>query len=155
MRYTAAAFSHGGVGEHSIAERGIGQLPHHRGLDHRQCPGARHCLQGQFRHAVWAARRHRFVFIEADSRYFRMVSLDKAEVVLRDVRELRAACALAQSPDAGRRRFEAFVHQNVSTRVQGHAGFVQPDVPRIGNSASCDKDIAARADRTPFRRRGI
>ena len=96
-------------------------------------------------------RRHRFVFVESDSRNFRIrekteryqaiarvsratvkVSLDNAEVVLRDVRELRAARALAQSPDAGRRRFEAFVHLNVSTRVQGHAGFVEANVPRLG-----------------------
>jgi hypothetical protein len=80
----------------------------------RQCTGAKHCLHGQLRHAVGAARRHRFVFIESDSRYFRIrkkterdqavarvsratvkVSLDNAEVVLRYVRELRAACAFA------------------------------------------------------------
>ena len=99
--------------------------------------------------------------LSPDSRYFRIgekteryqaiarvsratvkVGLYNAEVVLRDMRELRAACALAQSPDAGRRSFEAFVHLNVSTGVQGYAGFVQPDVRRVRNSASGHKDIA-------------
>src|ERR1700730_11003796 len=92
-------------------------------------------------------KTERYQAIARISRATVKVSLDNAEVVLRDVRELRAACALAQSPDAGRGRFEAFVHLDVSTRVQGHAGLVQPDVLRIGNSANGDKDIA------PFQKR--
>src|SRR4029077_13575047 len=101
-----------------------------------------------------------------DSRYFRIgekteryqavvrasratveVGVNDTEVVFRDMRELRAACTLAQSPDARRRGFEAFIHLNVSTGVQGYAGFVQPDVLRIGNPARGDKDIA------PFQKR--
>jgi hypothetical protein len=35
------------------------------------------------------------------------------------MRELRAACALAQSPDAGRCGFETFVHQLWSTLENG------------------------------------
>ena len=71
------------------------------------------------------------------------VGLDNTEVILRDVREMRAACAFAQSPDTGRCGFEPFVYLNVSTGVQDNTGFVQPNVLRVGNSASGDKDIAA------------
>ena len=63
------------------------------------------------------------------------------------MRELRAASALAQSPDARSGRFKAFVHLNVSTRVQGYTGFIETDVLRVGNSANGDEDIA------PFQRR--
>src|SRR5260370_10637872 len=98
-------------------------------------------------------KKERYQAIARVSRATVKVSLDNAEVVLGDVCELRAACALAQSPDAGRRRFEPFVHLNVSTLVQGHAGFVQPDVLRIGNSANGDKDIATFQGRRSCRGR--
>src|SRR5262249_22612221 len=63
------------------------------------------------------------------------------------MRELRAACALAQSPDARRRRFQPFVHLNVSMGVQRYVGLVEAYVLRVGNSAGGDKDVA------PFQKR--
>jgi len=80
------------------------------------------------------------------------VGLDNTEVILRDVREMRAACAFAQSPDAGRCGFEPFVYLNVSTRVESYAGFVQPYVLRIGSSASGHKNIAPFKKRSSRRR---
>src|SRR3984893_8982239 len=53
------AFSHGGVRKHSIAQRGIRQLPHHRGLDHRQDLGRvwRYCREADDFIAVVADER--------------------------------------------------------------------------------------------------
>jgi hypothetical protein len=67
--------------------------------------------------------------------------------------KLRAACALAQGPDAGRRRFESLVDLNVSAAVQDHTCFFQPDVLRVGDSADGDKDIGSFQKRRS--RRGI
>ena len=54
--------------------------------------------------------------------------MDNAKVVLRDMRELRTAGALAQSPGAGRCRFQTFVHLDVSTGIQGYARLLETDI---------------------------
>jgi hypothetical protein len=43
------------------------------------------------------------------------IGVDDAEVILGDMRELGAAGTLAQGPDARRRRFQTFIHLNIST----------------------------------------
>src|SRR5262249_48848066 len=65
-----------------------------------------------------------------------------SKIVLRNVRELRAACAFTQSPDLRSGGFEPLVHLDVSTGIEGYAGLFQTDVPCIGNSASSHEDVA-------------
>ena len=64
------------------------------------------------------------------------------KIVLRHVRELRAAGAFPDRPDLGRGCFEALIHSDVAATVHLHTGLVEADAGGIGNTPCRDQNIA-------------
>jgi hypothetical protein len=65
------------------------------------------------------------------------------KIVDRDVSKLRAAGALADRPDIGRRRLQPVIDTDIAVCVQLDAGFLKPDAGGIGNAPCRGQDVAA------------
>src|SRR5262249_58508612 len=76
----------------------------------------------------------------------RHVVPDDAEVVERDVSEVRAAGAFADGPDIRCGRPQPFVHADVAEVVDVNADLFEPDAGSVWDAPDGDQDVA-RLDR--------
>ena len=68
---------------------------------------------------------------------------DDAEVVKGDVGELRAACALTDSPRLGRGGLEAFIYTYVAAVTQFNPVLFKPDAPRVRCATGGNEEVGA------------
>src|SRR6516164_7253316 len=64
------------------------------------------------------------------------------KIVLRHVRELRAAGAFPERPDFGRGCFEPLIDADVAATVHPHTGLLEADVGGVGNTTCRDQNVA-------------
>src|SRR5947209_2219217 len=147
-----------GEAENLVTVRGEEHLDEPARL--RQGPGPKDSGHGQGEQAVSGATASGLRFVAADPRQFgievhavghqavpggaaasRQVVVHHTEVVEGNMGELRAAGALTQGPDPGRRRGQALVHPDVAHRGPVHPGPLQPDAFGIWRAAGCDKQV--------------
>ncbi len=129
--------------------------------------GAEHIRHRQFRDAIFDVVALRLGFVAADARQFRIgehaerhdailrgsmaalqVVTHDAEVVVRDVCELRAARAIAHRPHVGGGRLQPVVDLDIATLVELDADFLQSDSFRIRRPTDRDEKIGPFDD--PF-----
>src|SRR6516165_9891704 len=73
----------------------------------------------------------------------RQVVTNDPKVILRHVRECRAAGAFAKRPNARDSRLQALVDADVTARGQFYAGLLDADVGSIRNASRRDENVAA------------
>ena len=88
------------------------------------------------KHAIWDQPVARAATSSAQ------VVPDNPKIVLRHVRELRAAGAFPERPYSGRRCFQAVIDTDVASTVHLHTCLLETDAGGVGNAPRRDQDIA-------------
>src|SRR6516225_10589941 len=67
---------------------------------------------------------------------------NNAKIVLRHVRELRAAGAFSDCPDFGRSCFKALIDADIAATVHLNTGLLEADAAGVGNTTCRNQNVA-------------